>query len=141
MITPEQIIQAARSHIGTPYQHQAHCPGVALDCIGLILAICDEFSLLPNDFALPTYGEDPLGQRIVEVVSGYCTETNPPQLGNLMIFKIKKEPQHLGILASQDGAETLIHSYTGLDKVGEHDYTQQWRDRLVASFRLPSVSE
>ena len=39
MPSPEEIVAAARSWIGTPYRHQASLKGVGCDCLGLVRGV------------------------------------------------------------------------------------------------------
>jgi NlpC/P60 family putative phage cell wall peptidase len=41
-MSPEEIIAAARSWIGTPYRHQASLKGVGCDCLGLLRGVWRE---------------------------------------------------------------------------------------------------
>jgi cell wall-associated NlpC family hydrolase len=141
MPTKNDVAKVAREFVGIPYQHQARCkpdgafPG-ATDCIGLIYLVCEELNLLPQNFSLPTYGQDPYGQQLLRNFEQYCTPLTELEEGAVLIFTIRREPQHCAIYSRNE----IIHAYDGVDSVVANEYTEWWKQRCVGKFRLMNVS-
>jgi hypothetical protein len=138
MTTGQDIINAAREYLQTPYLHQGRAKGVGIDCIGLPICVCWDLGL--SDFNDQNYGEHPSGNLLIDRIATQCTLIDMPVLGCLMVFRIEKLPQHCGIFSHKDGRDTLIHAYQGIDRVKEHTYTDWWSDRLVQAYALPEVN-
>lgn len=146
-MTRAEIVEIARSWIGTKWQHQAHLKGVACDCVGLIREVYIEASgqqiSPPTDYPRSWHlfkNEErlyPLTCKFAEEIP--ITEARP---GDILIFGFKRMPAaHLGIMAS---ADTFIHTYDDVGKVVESrlDATfrrSTWRGHIRAAFRFPGV--
>jgi hypothetical protein len=52
------------------------------------------------------------------------------------LFKIKNEPQHVGIVSDYGDGLGLIHAYAQSRKVVEHGLDEFWKKRLVACYRF-----
>ena len=126
-----QIIKAARTWIDTPYHHQARIKGVGCDCIGLVIGVCWELGLI--DFDIGNYDRTPDSTMMMELLDHHCTRTEDPSPGDLLVFRIRKNPQHVGILTDSG----IIHAYQSVGKVVEHGLDDWWHDRIIASFVLP----
>ena len=136
--TRQQIIDQARTYQGVPYLHQGRNKG-GVDCIGLIVAVLMDLDIHDFSYAC-NYSIYPDGQTLIDRVAEHCTATANPQPGDLLIFRIRKAPQHCAILSSRNGEETLIHAYQGVEYVSEHGFDAKWRSRLVQAFALPGVA-
>lgn len=131
-VLSEQLLTAARSYIGTPFRHQGRLPGLGLDCAGLVVAAVKECGLNCDDVA--GYGRSPYrgllektlqAQKILQPIAD-------PELGAILLFKIRHDPQHLALCAG----ETIVHSYETIGRVVEERLTPFWLDRLVACYRV-----
>lgn len=148
MITREQIVDEARSFIGTRYQHQASLKGVAVDCIGLIRGVARGVGL-----------DDPFTSGKAREFEGYSQYPNPmllvlaceefmdrikiseAGLGDVLVFSFidrgVNQPQHFGII-SQTDPNYVIHSLAG-HKVVEHHVNEVWQRRILSAYRLRGV--
>jgi NlpC/P60 family putative phage cell wall peptidase len=133
MATQQQVIDTARSWIGTPYHHQARLQGVGADCIGLILGVCWELGL--TTFDTSDYAETPEGDRMIALIEHHCTKLDAMELGALLVLRIRRLPQHTAL--ATDGG--MIHAYQGIGKVAEHYLDPWWMSRVVGIYRLPGV--
>ncbi|UWR21035.1 NlpC/P60 family protein [Sulfitobacter sp. S190] len=138
-----EIVQAARSWIGTPYVHQAALKGAGTDCLGLVRGIWRErFGAEPE--TVPAYSMDwsePQGEerlwaaalrhlRSKPVAEGVC--------GDVVLFRMRQGAvaKHLGILSQKGGRPSFIHAYSGHGVV-ESALSAPWRRRVVACFEFP----
>lgn len=135
-VKPEQVVETARTWINTPFHHQARLKGVGCDCVGLILGVAWELGL--TEFDSKHYGRIPDGQLLVELLHEHLTPLTEPELGSIALFRIRRHPQHLGLIT---GTEPLavIHAYQGIGKVAEHFLDNFWAERVIGYFRLPGV--
>lgn len=137
-MTADEIIDAARLAIGTPFQHQGRSPWKALDCAGLIVHVAREvgieyvdqagYSRLPSGGMLEAALDRQPGLRQVPV-----SERKP---GDVLLMRFKNEPQHLGICAG----ETIIHAYSTVGQVCEHRLADVWVARIVRAYRFRGIA-
>ena len=132
-MTPADIIAAARAELDTPFVHQGRLPGKALDCAGLAVIVARNWFDVEEPRA---YGRSPhlgLLQQWVEAQS--FIEPGPVEAGALLLMRFGTEPQHLAICAG----DTIIHSYSRVGRVVEHNFSPVWRARVVKSYRFAGV--
>ncbi len=137
MATPEQFVEVARTFLNTPYHHQ-QCSRYGVDCIGLILAVGLELGYDWRKFDIPDRPGRPDGQSFVRQIEAVCG--NPversPRVGDLLVFKIYKEPQHCGLMTDIG----LLHADRQWGKVIETSLGY-WEKRLVAVYEIPLRGE
>ena len=142
MVSRTQILKAAESWIGTPYQHQASVKAVGCDCLGLIRGVWrDVYGQEPE--AVPAYSPGwaeatqsetlarAAGRHLVQIP---CAEFKP---GDVLLFRWREglAAKHAGI-AAEDGY--MIHAQDGA-RVCAVDLTRFWLSRLAYAFRFPDL--
>ncbi len=156
MHSADCIVVSARSWVGTAFAHQGRrkaCgadPG-GVDCLGLLVGVAAECGLARNGRPLAAcdrrdYGHYPDEQRLYEALARYLTAMPPAALqsGDVCLMRIDATARHLGIVGQYRPAAgspqphylTLIHAYAPARRVVEHRLDAQWRERVVAVFRL-----
>ena len=133
----QKIVDCARTFIGTPYHHQGRVKKAGIDCCGLIICIAKELGL--SQFDIDGYSRFADGVELSELFYQNCPKAYHLEQGKIAIFRIKKRPQHCGIIAEADSGFTLIHAYQSAGKVVEHQVSEWWSDRIVQLFSFPSV--
>lgn len=143
MITARNIVETARSFVGTPFRHQGRSPGVGLDCVGLVAKTAHQLGI--SDYDWTNY------QRYASWASEFeshfsnnmdrvrITEIRP---GHVVIFRQEQFPCHCGIVGERAGRGlSLIHAYILRRKVVEEDFTGEWTsgDRLMGAFAYRGV--
>lgn len=140
-IANQDLIESARLFIGrTKWQHQGRYVSedlCVLDCAGLAIATVERLGIKTFDkdsyFRYPT--DDNELQRLIE---SQCDRSLDYKHGCLMLFKIRKQPQHLAWLARDREYDTLIHAIE--DKgVEEVNFDSRWRERAIAAYRVRGV--
>jgi NlpC/P60 family putative phage cell wall peptidase len=137
----EQIITTARTWLGTPFHHQARLKGVGCDCLGLVVGVVDELGLKDrNGQSLAGYDEiayskEPDGAYLTQKLTDLLDEVQEPQAGDLALFSVRDNPQHLAILTDYEGTLGMIHAYAPARRVVEHRLDADWNSRLVKVFR------
>lgn len=157
------IVATARSWIGTPFHHQARIRGKGCDCFGLIIGVARELGLrgkngtLVADHDEVTYPRMPRGQYVVDRLSKIFDEIPVESAGpgDVMLFKIHGNPQHMAILSdyllnfSQSANETtdkantnnkatlgMIHCTMDTRGVVEHRLDDEWQLKIYKAYRF-----
>ena len=137
------VVLTARDWIGTPYAHQASMQGVGCDCLGLVRGVWRTV-IGPEPEQVPPYGSHWAETSGTERLFGAAAKHFDPvdladrKPGDVLLFRMKPRSvaKHIGILATGDGTETLIHAYEG-NCVVEGALAPFWQDRLAGVFRFP----
>lgn len=143
MTTRKQIIDAARSCLGTPFKHQGRVRGLGLDCVGLIRypIIATHMQSYEENADFTQYGKDPVPSKMGTHLSKYFTEVRVNELlpGDIIWCRVRNSPQHLAIYTDED---TVIHSVSnGPNRVVEHILENKWRKRIYKIFRYKGVED
>lgn len=138
----DQVVQIAKSWLGTPYRHQASVKSQGCDCIGLIRGIYREFYNLeidPQDIPpyQPTWYEVDQKDPLITIGKKYLIEkeVSSVQRGDILIFRMSStaSAKHCSVLSSMD---TMIHAVNGRG-VFEVSLSSHWWKRVVSVFAFP----
>jgi len=134
MITPDQVVSQAQSWLGTPWHHQARLKGVGVDCIGLIVGVCEELGIPVQDSH--EYSRFPDGYHLAkELERQLIKKHSEPTPGDIMLFRISRMPQHCAICTPTG----LIHAHQGVMQVVETAMPNHWNTHLIGVYQLPGV--
>ena len=138
--TPEQVVNSARALIGTPWMHQARLPGLAVDCVGLVVLVARQLGLVSPDFDVRGYGRSPDGS-LLYLCQQYMHEIEDLEPGAVIAVRTYRDPQHLGIVAPGRGAGqwNVIHACQHTGHVVETRLLLRRSFDLCGVFRLPGV--
>ena len=136
------IVDAARSWIGTPYRHQASCKGAGTDCLGLVLGVWREVvgempAKVPPDTA--DWSEVRREDRLWRAAARYLVASDDAAApGQVLLFRMRESAvaKHLGIAGAVGDNPTVIHALSG-HAVLESPLSQAWARRIVARFDFP----
>ena len=143
-MTRDEIVEAARLWLGTPYHHQASLRGVGCDCLGLVRGVWRDLHgdepEAPPPYS-PSWAES-LRQETLALAAGrhlqplILTEARP---GDVLLFRWREHlpAKHCAILASPD---RIIHAHDGA-AVAEVAFTPWWRRHLSHAFSFPGVTD
>lgn len=143
MSIAEDIVAQARTWLGTPFHHQARLKGKGCDCLGLIIGVVDELGLkdiqgrLLSSYDEITYPKEPDGAYLIDKLTDILTEVPiaDAHAGDLALFKVRENPQHLAILTDYEGGLGMIHSFAPSRRVVEHRLDDDWKSRLLKVYR------
>ncbi|MCP3899115.1 MAG: C40 family peptidase [Desulfobacteraceae bacterium] len=132
------IISECRSYLGVPWKHQGRSRK-GVDCVGFLLLALKE-SNIPM-LEIRGYARTPDGvalKAIMDKQPSLERVSQPYKIGDIVLFRIRKEPQHVAILVDSNTSELgMIHSYNGGKKmVVEHDFADYWKQKVVSVYRL-----
>lgn len=142
-LTSIEVVELARSWIGTPYHNQAATLGSGCDCLGLVRGVWAQLygQMLPE---VPVYsntwaGRPIAGLDLLDHASKRLEEVDPKRLAPGLVVAFKIGPggraQHCGILSS---GTTMVHAHSGR-AVCEVSLGLRWSKRLVAAYKFPGV--
>jgi len=129
-VTPEQIVNFARSLKGTPYQYGSTDPKKGFDCSGFITYVFNHFGI-----SVPRSSKD-FGSVKKEI------EVNQAQPGDLILFtgtdSTVKVPGHMGIIVARGpGQITFIHATSGKQyAVTETPLDSNYQKRYLKTIRV-----
>lgn len=130
----EDIIRPAREQLGVKFKHQGRVPGLALDCAGVFVTVCNSLGLPVQDE--PGYGRNPWNGLLESCIDRqpflYEINKSDMQAGDVLLMRFTGEPQHIAIHAG----ETIIHAYENIGRVVEHRFADVWRARVVRVYRF-----
>lgn len=140
MTLREQIIETARTYVGTPYLHQGRSRS-GIDCIGLVInvaATCgvidpEQTKIINKEFngyaRLP--GEETLITALSQFMSMRSFRLAEP--ADIIVTKFRKYPRHCMILTDKG---TIIHAFANIGRVTEQRFAHIWKREAMASFSL-----
>jgi cell wall-associated NlpC family hydrolase len=141
VITAQQLIDEARTLIGTPWRHQGRTRR-GVDCIGLVTLAAKNAGLdimkLCGIRPPANYGRDP-DPRLFALVEQQCTRISAPVAGCLLFFQFDsdKHPRHFGLFTD---AGTVIHAESKTRRqVVEHGHRAHWARWTHSLWLLPGV--
>lgn len=137
------IVIQARTWLGTPFHHQARLKGKGCDCLGLIVGVVDELGLkdvhgrLLSSYDEITYPKEPDGAYLIDKLTDILIEVPiaDARAGDLALFKVRENPQHLAILTDYENTLGMIHSFAPSRRVVEHRLDEDWKSRLLKVYR------
>ncbi len=138
-MTRLDVVEAARSWLGTPYLHQASAKGAGCDCLGLLRGVWRELYGHAPDVPAYSPGWDEVGREDVLLAAARCYLVEKPvaaqKAGDVLLFRMRHGAvaKHLGILS---GETRFIHSYSGHGVV-ESRLTAPWSRRVAGVFSFP----
>lgn len=138
-----QIVSQARTWKGTPFHHQARLKGKGCDCLGLVIGVVDKLELKDKNgirlaaYDEVTYSKEPNGEYLTEKLLGLLDEVPiaDASAGDLVLFKMGNNPQHLAILSDYEGGLGMVHCYAQARRVVEHRLDEAWQKKIVKVFR------
>ena len=142
MLTERQrdIIRAARSWIGTPYQHQASAKGAGTDCLGLIRGVWREVvgrEAMPPPPYTPDWARRAGRETLLLAAQACLKPMQTTEAGQVLAFRLRPDwpVTHIGLLTDRG----LLHAYAGRGVI-EHPFVPFWRRRHTHSFSFPEIA-
>jgi NlpC/P60 family putative phage cell wall peptidase len=139
MPTRAQVVECARTWLGTRWQHQASLKGVACDCAGLVIGVGREvFGIQPD---VPAYGHTPFRRTMEAICDRHMTRIDKALIapGDVILMTWDREPHHMGIVTSINGELAVVHAHATFKKVCEHRIDDAWFRRIMIAYRFPGV--
>lgn len=118
------VVAAARSWIGTPYQHMGAAKGVGVDCAMLLVKCFCDLGLV-EPFDPRPYSRDWFlhqdGERYMSFLLARAHEVAAPQPGDVALFKVGRCFAHGGIVTADKTPLRMVHAYASARAVIEDE--------------------
>lgn len=142
LVTRDQIVQAARSWIGTPYHHQASCKGIGADCLGLVRGVWRDIYGFDVESRADYSRDWAEASGIETMLAGAREHLKVVDLGarapgDVIVFRLRPGfvAKHAAIIATP---ETMIHAMEG-GSASEVALSGWWRRRIAGAFQFPHL--
>lgn len=116
-----------------PYHHQQYSRFGA-DCAGLFIGCALELGYDWRSYDMPERTPEAQGWKLVEYIEKLCKPVEVPEPGDLLVFRVRVDPQHCAVLLPND---RIIHASSAAGKVTVIGFDQRWKDHQVGAFELP----
>jgi NlpC/P60 family putative phage cell wall peptidase len=107
----QDVVQEARSWLGTPYHHQGRVKGAGVDCAMLLIEVFRTCGLIPDIDPKPYPPDWHLHrdeERYLGWVKRYARPVDVPQPGDIALFQFGRCVSHGAIV---DEWPAVVHSY------------------------------
>jgi len=145
-VTRRQVVDAARSFIDVPYQHQGRSKR-GVDCSGLIYLVCKKLEIPMRDTPV-AYSSQPQGWQLIKPCEEQCWKPEDQRTlipGDIVVFwgPNPKEPQHFGIIAPGHGVGgiSLVHSFSKYGRVLEHGWNAWFSKHYWGRYLFPGTAD
>lgn len=135
MVNRAEIIETARTFLGTPFRHQGRVKGRGCDCAGIIVGVAKELKL--SDFNFIHYGMSPNADKLRQILDEEAVPTQDQKLGSILLMTFDQEPQHLAIVTDIG----ILHAYSLIGRCVEHNLDALWTSRIAAMYDFPGVTD
>lgn len=137
----QELVEACRRYLGTPFLHHGRCIKNGVDCGGMIISALRDLGYDPPDMTV--YGREPARDGLREYLIRAIGEPTPKHLavpGDVALIKFVHLPHHVAIVGDykpDPSKLSLIHSYGEVGKVVEHILDPSWYDKILEVYRFP----
>lgn len=143
MPTANDVIEEARSWIGTPFRHQGRIKGYGIDCVGLIYCVGKELDIMEHDMSTkkalkylgyPAIPKTPIVRQACDeyLVKIPLSDFGP---GDVVLMRYGRIARHVGIFTGH----TIIQVMARIGKCVEHSLDKKWRERFCGYYRYPGL--
>jgi cell wall-associated NlpC family hydrolase len=143
------IVAKAREFLGTPFQHQGRLKGKAMDCVGLVLCVAEELSIVDVEgnpilgAQYLNYGPQPTDRFVYDECLRRLRAKRaeePLESGDVLSLRVPSVPCHVAIVSELQGGFGMVHAYSGgPEKVVEHVLDWKWCRRIEGVFSFPGT--
>jgi len=139
MTTRQQIIDEARTWLGTPWHHRARVKGAGVDCVMLLCEVYETTGAIPH--VEPEYYPIDVmmhrdGEHVIAWLERFGSLVEVPQPADVVIFRFGRSFSHAGIIADTD--LNVIHAFRSYNMVVEtriDEHLLAGRERRFYAFR------
>lgn len=143
MTTRAEIVAAAREQLATPWVHQGRLPGVALDCIGLVIVVARRLGFVAPDFDVNGYKREPDGVLLPAGLREHLVQVPKHEMapGDVVVMAFDKSPQHVGIVVPyRNGGLAMVHAASRAGEVEETRLMFTDKMRFTGAYSFPGVA-
>jgi cell wall-associated NlpC family hydrolase len=139
-LTPEEIIKAAKSLLGTPFRHQGRSAKTGVDCVGFLMEIGKRVDYDHEVMDRTTYKRIPDESIALKYLRLNMNEIPLEEvgIGDVITMRIAGKEVHVGVKIDDT---RFIHARNkgGFSGSVQLDYIKNWKDYFVRGFRLKGI--
>jgi cell wall-associated NlpC family hydrolase len=139
------IVEIARSWLGTPVKHQGRVKHHGVDCAGLVIMVGIEARVLTltddQIKRLCRYRKVGRATKITDALTFHATKVDDPRPGDIAHMTWgSASAYHLGIISEYAGAATVVHANRMYGSVVEERVPMRNRIEIVGTYRYRGVN-
>lgn len=134
-MTGQDVVNEARTWIGTPFHHQARLKGHGVDCIGLVVGVAGALGLQHADRS--DYSRLPDGITLAAELNAQMFKVEKMQAGDVLLFAMPKLPRHVAICSTNG---RMVHATSLVDKCVEVTIDKTWLRALRGVYRFKELA-
>ncbi len=142
MPTIQEVVDSARTWIGTPYVHNGRVKGVAGDCLAMLIGTGHDLNV--SKFDTNEYTQRPNPKRLLaeadEVLIRQERTRADLYFGDIVLMSFRRIPMHFGIIADADKPFSLIHASAELGFCCEHRLDAEMCRKIYRIYRAAGVT-
>jgi cell wall-associated NlpC family hydrolase len=142
MATRQEIVDEARSWIGTPWQHQQAIKGLGVDCVGLIAGIARNTHAVEDFEFEANYRRHDESAKMVELFNEYmdAIDWHDALPADVLVIKKSASHWHCMIVAERNGDEfEVIEADRSI--VTKHRIDNSHKRRIHSAYRLRGLTD
>lgn len=152
MITRQNIIQEAKSWVGTRFHHQGRIKKSkndfgGCDCLAIIIGVAKKLNIpsgiIRDNINIPLYkfdrmdyGRHPSNNQLYNTLSKVMNIKYTLEVGDVILFNIQNRSQHLAIYSYNN---SIIHCLLTAKKVIEHPLSNLWKLNISQIFSFKGI--
>ena len=141
MATRQDVVNEARSWVGTKFGHQGRIKGEWVDCAGVIAGVAKKTGL--TDFDVIDYGPLPVPPHMEKILDSVFDRVPAGQEKPGDVFWMRDpheggKPRHCGILSERG---TIIHADNKFGFCSEHRLDDRHRGAIVRWYRFRGIED
>ena len=136
------IVEKAKTWIGTPFKHQGRDKYIGADCAGLIIGVGEETGSMKLDDIekkiLKRYRRFPAPSEVLNLLKRFFNqvEDGGQKIGDVALIKSRDSRSgHLGIITQLEPFLIIIHANDNLGKIVEQGIPLRSASRVAGYFR------
>ncbi len=142
MVTIQEVVDSARTWVGTPYKDKGREKGVAGDCLAMLLGTGHDLGI--TNYDINEYTVRPNPKKLVEETEKVLIRQRRGRadlrFGDIVLMKFRTIPMHFGIIADLATPFSLIHASLELGFCCEHRLDDEMRRKIFRIYRAPGVT-
>ena len=111
MISGQQIVEEAKTWLGTPFHHRAIIKGVGVDCAHFLIGVYSSLGIVqkfePADYP-PDWHLHQGAEKFLGYIKERATRVHDPQPGDVVMFKFGRCASHSAIVVEWP---RIIHAF------------------------------
>lgn len=140
MITRQQIVDEARTWLGTNFLHQGSLKGLGVDCVNFIAEVAKATGAVPDIEFEKNYRREENGETMARLFNQYLDPISwmDAQPADVLVISYKGIPRHCMIVTEREDDEFRVIE-ASREQVTEHRVDESTKRRIHSAFRVREI--